>query len=472
MAKKFLKTLTNNIGFKILAVVMASVLWLVVYNIDDPTQTKTYTTRVTIENENAISKMSKYYEVLDGTNSVSFTVSAKRSILNKIEDSDFTATADMSTVVLSDDGLTGTVELKISCSRNESSLKYNGKSKYLRISLEDLMTKQLVISANSSGTVADGYALGEVSITGSNVLKVSGPASVVGEVATAVATINVDGVATNLSDTVVPTLYNEQGEEIDTTKLTMNMTTVTINAVVLGTKEFPVVFSSQGTPGDGYQVVEITSDPGTIRLKGTAAALNGAVSIEIPAELLDVTDMTENLTTTIDISDYLPDGCEPLNKSQTVLTVTVWMERYIAKSFTVPVSSIAVEGLDSERNMSYTGTTVDVTLGGLSSRLNALNTSSIRLVMNVSGLAVGSHTVDLSFEEGNEELEGLDLLNAQAEIFLEDESTVPENENNGGNSIEPNGGNGDNSIEPNGGNGDNSLEQNGDGGDNTAEADN
>jgi YbbR domain-containing protein len=430
MAGKFLKALTNNIGFKILAFVFAFLLWLVVYNIDDPTQTKTYSTRVTIENENAISKMSKYYEVLDGTNSVSFTVSAKRSILNKIEDSDFTAIADMSNVVLSDDGLTGTVELKISCSKNESSLKYNGKSKYLRISLEDLMTKQLVISANSSGTVADGYALGDVSISGSNVLKVSGPASVVGEVATAVATINVDGVATNLSDTVVPTLYNEQGEEIDTTKLTMNMTTVTINAVVLGTKEFPVIFSAAGTPGDGYQVVEITSEPASIRLKGTAAALNGAVSIEIPAELLDVTGLTENLTTTIDISDYLPDGCEPLNKSQTVLTVTVWIERYIAKSFAVPVSSIAVEGLDSERNLSYEGTTVNVTLGGLSSRLNSLNISSIRLVMDVSDLAPGSHTVDLSFEEGNEALEEFDLLNGQVDILIEDESAeTEENEN-------------------------------------------
>ena len=35
MAKKILKTLVNNLGFKILAVVLAFILWLVVYNIDD-----------------------------------------------------------------------------------------------------------------------------------------------------------------------------------------------------------------------------------------------------------------------------------------------------------------------------------------------------------------------------------------------------------------------------------------------------
>ena len=33
MAKKILKTLVNNLGFKILAVVLAFILWLVVYNI-------------------------------------------------------------------------------------------------------------------------------------------------------------------------------------------------------------------------------------------------------------------------------------------------------------------------------------------------------------------------------------------------------------------------------------------------------
>jgi YbbR domain-containing protein len=320
-------------------------------------------------------------------------------------------------VVVSDDGLTGTVELRISCSKNESSLKYNGKNKYLRISLEDLMTKQLVISANSSGTVASGYALGEVSVSGSNVLKVSGPASVVGEVASAVATINVEGVSTNLSDTVVPTLYNDQGAEIDTTKLSLNMTTVTISATVLGTKEVPVNFSAMGSPAAGYEIVEITSDPETILLKGSAGALNGAISIEVPADLLDVTDLTESLTTTIDISEYLPDGCEPVNKSQTVIPVTVSIERYTTKTFTVPVSYITVDGLEDDLNLSYADNTVDVTLGGLSSRLDEVEASSLRFVMDASGLAPGSHSVKLEFTEAPEDI---DLLSAQADIIIEE----------------------------------------------------
>ena len=59
MAKKFLKTLTNNIGFKLLAVVFAFVLWLVVYNIDDPVKAKSYTANVTIANSSVITDMNK-----------------------------------------------------------------------------------------------------------------------------------------------------------------------------------------------------------------------------------------------------------------------------------------------------------------------------------------------------------------------------------------------------------------------------
>ena len=49
MKRNLLKSLTNNLGFKILAVIFAFTLWLVVYNIEDPTKTKTFSTNVTVE---------------------------------------------------------------------------------------------------------------------------------------------------------------------------------------------------------------------------------------------------------------------------------------------------------------------------------------------------------------------------------------------------------------------------------------
>ncbi len=57
--KKLKNLLTNNIGLKFLSVLFAMILWLVVVNIDDPDKTSTFTTNITIANENAIADMGK-----------------------------------------------------------------------------------------------------------------------------------------------------------------------------------------------------------------------------------------------------------------------------------------------------------------------------------------------------------------------------------------------------------------------------
>ena len=57
MLQKFGKKVMNNFGLKILAVLFAVVLWIVVVNIDDPSNSKPYTTSVSLENKSYITSM-------------------------------------------------------------------------------------------------------------------------------------------------------------------------------------------------------------------------------------------------------------------------------------------------------------------------------------------------------------------------------------------------------------------------------
>ena len=403
MGNKILKTLTKNLGFKILAVVFAFILWLVVYNTDDPTVTVSYTTNVTVENASAVTDMNKCYEVLNGTNTVSFAVTAKRSVLNKLEDTDFTAVADMNRMIVNEDGDKANVPIEITSKRSNSSLKYNGKNKYLEVSLEDLMKRRFIITADTSGKVADGYALGEVTVTNPNVLNVSGPASIVNKIDSVVATIDVDGMSMNLSDNVIPALYDADGQEIDTTKLKLSNTTVTISAKILSVKEIPLVFSTSGVPYGDNRVVEISSKPETIKVKGSSTTLNPLSSLNIPGDVLNVSGASEDITTTIDISEYLPDGVELVNASDATVTVTVRIEAYELKKFNLSTSQINVNGLDSNYDLSFDQSTVAVTVSGLKNDLNKLNTRQLSASIDVTDLGVGTHQVnlDLNLDEDN-----------------------------------------------------------------------
>lgn len=403
MGNKILKTLTKNLGFKILAVVFAFILWLVVYNTDDPTITVSYTTNVTVENASTVTDMNKCYEVLNGTNTVSFAVTAKRSVLNKLEDTDFTAVADMNRMIVNEDGDKANVPIEITSKRSNSSLKYNGKNKYLEVSLEDLMKRRFIITADTSGKVADGYALGEVTVTNPNVLNVSGPASIVNKIDSVVATIDVDGMSMNLSDNVIPALYDADGQEIDTTKLKLSNTTVTISAKILSVKEIPLVFSTSGVPYGDNRVVEISSKPETIKVKGSSTTLNPLSSLNIPGDVLNVSGASEDITTTIDISEYLPDGVELVNASDATVTVTVRIEAYESKKFNLSTSQINVNGLDSNYDLSFDQSTVAVTVSGLKNDLNKLNTRQLSASIDVTDLGVGTHQVnlDLNLDEDN-----------------------------------------------------------------------
>lgn len=395
MANKILKTLVNNIGYKILAVVFAFILWLVVYNIDDPNKTVRFTTNVTVENESAVTDMNKCYEVLNGTNTVTFSVTAKRSVINKLEDTDFTATADMNRMIVDSDNKTARVPIEVTSRRSNSSLKYNGKNQYMEISLDDLVSRRFMITADTTGQVADGYALGEVTVTNPNVLNVTGPATIVDQIDSVVATIDVEGMSMNLSDNVLPVFYDAEGNEIDTTRLKYNNTTVTISAKILRVKEIPLAFSTTGSPSGDYRVVEITSDPANIQIKGSAAVLNPIMALPIPAEVLNVSGASDDLTTTIDITEYLPDGVELVDVAEATVTVTVRIEAYQSKSYTISTNDITVNGLGSDYELDFKADSATVTVSGLQNNLNRLNASDLAASIDVSGLEEGLHQVNL-----------------------------------------------------------------------------
>lgn len=402
MARKILKALTNNFGFKILALFFAFILWIVVYNIEDPIKTKTFTTTVTIENASAVTKdMNKWYEVVDGTNQVNFSVSAKRSVLEKLDDSDFTATADFNNIVLSSDGKKGTVHVDVTCNKTvySNSLNYNGKIKDLELSLEGLMKQPFKVIANTSGIVADGYALGDVKVTNSQLITVSGPESIVSKIEKIVATINVNGMYEEITDNnIIPVLYDKNGKEISTTRLTLSSNTVSITAEILGTKEVPINFNTTGKPAGDSEIVSVTGSSSSVLVKGSASALNALSSIDVSGDLLDVTNATEDLTTTIDITEFLPDGITLVNAEDASINVTVKIKTISDRTINISTDNISVIGLNKNYDLKFESAVFSVTVTGSDEDLSALTADKIKGTIDVSSLSEGTHTVNVTIK--------------------------------------------------------------------------
>ena len=78
------KRLTNNLALKLAALVFAFLLWLIVVNEIDPVERRTYSNVVvTMLHDELILNKGNTYRIVNG-NTATVTVTAKRSILEKI----------------------------------------------------------------------------------------------------------------------------------------------------------------------------------------------------------------------------------------------------------------------------------------------------------------------------------------------------------------------------------------------------
>lgn len=398
MKNNILKALTNNLGFKILAVFFAFTLWLLVYNMDDPTKTKTLTINVEVQNRESLDNMGKYYEVLDRSNKVSFSVTAVRSILDKLDESDFTATANFEQIVIEENGLTGTIPIEIECTANvnENAIKLRATNKNLKLALDDLMIKQFVVSAKATGAVAEGYALGSIQVTAPNVLKVSGPKSIVQTIASAVATIDVSDMSEAwTSYRPAPVLYDKDGNEVDTTRLTLSSSTVNVTAEILNTKEVEIVVKPVDKPADGYAVTSIECNPTKILLKGNKSILNTINSIEIPEDLISIANKTENVKATIDVSEYIPEGVSLVDPEGASVEITVAIGKIKEKVFSIDTKNIIVTGLSTQSKLEFAVTSVAVYVSGLEEDITNLSNEELSASIDVTQLTVGTHEVEL-----------------------------------------------------------------------------
>ena len=93
----------DNLLFKILALLMAVLLWVVVVNIDDAVSYKKISgVKVNLINTDVLTSQDQTIRVEEGTDIVNLTVYARSSVLKSLKAEDFSATADVKKDLLYD----------------------------------------------------------------------------------------------------------------------------------------------------------------------------------------------------------------------------------------------------------------------------------------------------------------------------------------------------------------------------------
>lgn len=434
--------LKSNLGLKLLSVVFAILLWLAVNNYDNPQITRTFRVPVSTTEEEFLVTMGKAYTIDPDTSVAVVSVTGPRKTVDDFQTSDFKATADLSQLSGYEDGVQ-TADIVVEASnttiqekldKDDCTMKLSklvgGKSQQLKVTLEARSDEQTYVSAETIGSPASGYAIGDLYIS-PNLVKVSGAQSAVSQVDHIAARVDVDGLTADTTVDANLIIYDSDGNEITDSKITLTPSVVTVNIQILATKKVPLVCEPVGTPADGYELVSTSIDPAEVTVKGTTVVLNAIDSITIPSGILSVSGATETVETEVDITPYLEEaGASLVNSADRTVTLKAEIEQLQTKQLSLASAELTVENLGNGCYISYTSANIPVTVRGRSGQLAAITEKNLKGTINARNLTVGTYQVAVVITAPN----GCEVLGeVTTEITIStEEQTEPETGGNEG----------------------------------------
>lgn len=380
------KKIMNNLGLKIIAVLAAIVLWLIVVNINDPVITTKYEgIQVTLLNSDAITDDGKTFEILDHTDSVDVTITAKKSVIAALSKANIRASADMSQLTFMN-----TVGIEVTTDKlfdEIDNIKLSTVN--LKLNIEDVAKKQMFISVTTSGAPSDGYIIGSVTAD-KNVVQIKGPKSVIESIASATAVADISGMKSDIGTSADIKLYDAKGKQIKHPALEMNFKSVNVSVEILGTKQVPVKYNIMGEPAEGYSLTgEVDYKVQTVTVAGKTQALRQIREIVIPETAINVTGQSSNMTVRVDVLKYLPEGIILAEDNfDGKATVVVYIEKEEKVTTFIDDKSISITNIPSGLDVEVVdmNTPVYVTLIGLKKDIEDVDADSLTGSVNVQSL--------------------------------------------------------------------------------------
>jgi YbbR domain-containing protein len=276
----------------------------------------------------------------------------------------------------------------------------------VQVRLDPVETRSIPVTVITGG-VPEGLTTGPPQVDPGTV-DVRGASTRVATIRSVVARVTIDASALNVDRQVDLVAVDEQGNQVPSVVLEPSRVRVRIAvARELANRTLPVVPEFTGSLPDGFRIESLAVAPPVVTVSGEQSAvtqMDGAHT-----ESIDLGGRTRDFDTIVGLA--LPDQVTATGSADIRVSVRI-VEETGTRSYQV---GVAIVGARSDRLYVLATTSVDITLGGPVSQLNAVDSGSLVATVDVGALADGPHTVAVEFTPTG----GLDVvLISPAQITL------------------------------------------------------
>ena len=356
---------TNNLGLKIVSLLVSCLIWVVVTNTNDPESTQVYkNVPITIKNQDTITNANKTFTVVDGVDKINVYVTARKSVRSSLAADSFIVKADMENY----NEALGTVPLEISCEDGrirQEDIRMLPSS--LKISMEDKVEQNFGMAVVTTGKPDKGYEVGKTTIVTGDTIRIAGPESLINIIGKVTISVDVTNMSMGSTDFYPIRIEDKNGATLTDGQMSnlelKNSDGVSLqnNSAEVRTKlwkvynDIPLKVEVTGEVAPGYKVSAVTLAPQTINLVAEENAieeLGGIIQLKDP---VNVEGMTETQDFTVDLNDTLNqyDDIRLESDISSAITVHVGIDEVGSKTFQMPISDIIMHNTPSDKKLIF-----------------------------------------------------------------------------------------------------------------------
>lgn len=252
--------------------------------------------------------------------------------------------------------------------------------------LESLSTQTFPLSLSLNGQPAAGYQVGEATMEQAEVT-VSGPESLVEQVARARVLVSLDGVRESIDDTMSIQLLDSQNQIVQ--GLAINPESVGVDIPINqqgGFRDVAVKVLVQGQQAPGYRIENITVFPSVITVFASDPELVNELPGVIETQPLNLDGRREDVSTRLSLN--LPEYISVVGSQTVQVNVSI---SPIQTSVTLTNQLIDVNGLEEGLAAQVLPQAVDVIISGPLPVLDTFLSQDITVAVDATGLEIGTY---------------------------------------------------------------------------------
>ncbi len=382
----------NNLVLKIAALLFAVVLWSYVLADTDPPREKVLSSVPvnTITEQLEAKGLAVSKSLSDLPDAANVRVDVKQSYVKQLTNAAVSLKVDLSQI-----SSPGEYELPIIPTSNNANCQVlEVIPAKVKLVIDYKVPKSIPVELQVMGSVADGYWASEPMALPTGTVEISGAAIDVDKASRAVCYIDVSGLKEWNTKSMDVTILDSDGNPL-APELYGSLPSVIVDMDILPKKTVPVdavgSITGQDSIASGYEITDIECDPATVEIVGSAEDLANVSSI--PLVPYPVSNASSDVTVPLDYAP--PTGVTVLAEGKAQVTVTI---REKTSTETYNSMNIEIRNLGGGLNAKLEQTKVDVTVLAGISKMSRLRAADVVPYVDLNGLGIGTHTVDIKFE--------------------------------------------------------------------------